>query len=142
MLNLIIVQVFIPFFMVLLVLRWNKLPNKAFVYGSYLHTPLCFLIHMWYLLEFVQNAMSLGWQTHFCAFPFLLLQICKSNHGCIVSPSLWFNFQRFCLHWQPCSDTRSPHRSTCECFLRFHNYCRQCLVPYKPLLYPRYSWHY
>ncbi len=136
--NFIDVQVFIPFFMVLSVLRWNRLPNKTSIYGSCFHTSLCFLIHMWYFFRSIQSAMSLGWQTHLYFFRFPSLQ---DNPGCIISPSFWFNFRRLCLHWQPCLDIRLPHCSTNECFSRFHNYCRQCLISCKQLLCLGYSWH-
>lgn len=38
MFNFIIVQVFIPFFMVVMVLKWSILPSRASVCGSYFHT--------------------------------------------------------------------------------------------------------
>ncbi len=137
LLNFIVVQVFIPFFMVLLVLRWNRLPSKASIYGSCLHTSLCFLIHMWYFFKSIQSGISLGWKIHLYFFQFPSLQ---DTSRCIISPFLWFNFQRFYPHWQ-CLDTGLPHCSTNECFSKFHNFSRQCHISCKPLFCFGYSWH-
>jgi hypothetical protein len=79
-------------------------------------------------------------QTHFRSFIYLSLHICRSNLACIVS--LWIVQP---LEVLPSSiaflDIRSPHHSTNKFFPKFYNYCRQCLVPYKLLLYPKHFWH-
>ncbi len=48
-------------------------------------------------LHICPNYHVLGWPAHFYSFLYILLQICRGNPDYIVSPSFWFNFQRYYL---------------------------------------------
>jgi len=88
------------------------------------------------------NYHFVGWRIHFASFVYILLQIHRGNHDYIVSPSFWFNFQRYYLLQQLLSNIGSPHCSTNKCLPMFYNVCKQRLVPCRPFLCFGYSWHY